>query len=203
MLRFPPPFLPRLFEGWRTWEKFRNSDDSVGYHIGFVPSNRYNGYNHMSSDVIMPKHVVALNTTISFISEISPNSCRWCNIQCANLKANLPTAVRTRITKNAYTEVSALQESFRRNDKEVDEEVRAALVAKMNDHDGGRSNADLTMEQVSFQSSLFIDITIFGGFPPIVVFVINDRFHHLICFNFGRKRFFVILNSFSEIMNLA
>ena len=151
----------------------------------------------------MPKHVEASSTTLHNIIEIAPRVCRWRKVQCADLKANLPVAITKIISKTILKDVGVLQESFRRNDKEVDEEVRAALVAKMNDHDGGRSNADLTMEQVSFQSSLFIDITIFGGFPPIVVFVINARFHHLICFNFGRKRFFVILNSFSEIMNLA
>ena len=98
----------------------------------------------------MPNHVEATYKTVQIISDVTPNICKWTWVQCADLKAKLPIAVKRILAKNSYNSVGVLQESFRRNDKEVDEEVRAALVAKMNDDERGRSNADLTMEQVSF-----------------------------------------------------
>ena len=84
MRHSPSPFLPRLFEGWRTWEKFSNSDGSVGYLVGYVPSNRYSGYNDISAG---DRHVKASTTAIYIISEISPNVCKWTYVQCMDLKA--------------------------------------------------------------------------------------------------------------------
>ena len=63
-------------------------------------------------------------------------------------------AIMKIIAKGAFQYVGVLQENFRRNDKEVDREVRDAIVMKMSDQEGRSGNVDLTIEQ----KQIFMDL---------------------------------------------
>ena len=85
VLRFPPPLLPRLFEGWRTWQKCIDSEGRTQYRVGFIPIDRYEGSRQQIS-ASMPKHIDATSIAMHIITEIAPNVCTWTKLQIADLK---------------------------------------------------------------------------------------------------------------------
>jgi hypothetical protein len=134
-IHLPSPAKDRLFEAWFTWKEIKLSSGRAAYLVGFVPLTVYPGGGF--KDLSKEGFVLAETTGVYFINEIAPNVCRVTRIQTVDLKFTglLQKAVMDKaidyLAKNQLIEANRLQEKFRRNGKEVDAEVRGALVERM------------------------------------------------------------------------
>ncbi|GMI43365.1 hypothetical protein TrCOL_g9828 [Triparma columacea] len=129
-----PAATNRLFENWFVWKEVKLDNGQTAYMLGFVPLGEYYGasFTNLSKDGF----VIGVTRGIYFFNEIAPNVCRVTRIQTVDLKFSgihktvMDNAIDY-LAKNALVEANRLQKKFRRNGKEVDAEVRGALVERM------------------------------------------------------------------------
>jgi hypothetical protein len=130
-----PAITNRLFENWYVWKEVKLENGLTSYMLAFVPLTEYPGGGF--KDLSKKGFVLAETTGVYFFNEIAPNVCRVTRIQTVDLKFTglLQKAVMEKaidyLAKNQLVEANRLQEKFRRNGKEVDAEVRGALVERM------------------------------------------------------------------------
>ncbi|GMI41984.1 hypothetical protein TrCOL_g13771 [Triparma columacea] len=129
-----PAATNRLFENWFVWKEAKFDNGQTAYMLGFVPLREYYGasFTNLSKDGF----VVGVTRGIYIIAEVAPNVCRVTHIQTFDLKfSGIHKTVTDKaidyLAKNQLVEANRLQEKFRRNRKEVDAEVRGALVERM------------------------------------------------------------------------
>jgi len=129
-----PAATNRLFENWFVWKEAKLDNGQTAYMLGFVPLGEYYGasFTNLSKDGF----VVGVTRGIYIMAEVAPNICRVTRIQTVDLKFHgihktvMDNAIDY-LAKNQLVEANRLQEKFRRNGKEVDAEVRGALVERM------------------------------------------------------------------------
>jgi hypothetical protein len=130
-LKLPAPSDNRLFQMWFTWKEIKLSKNKTSFMLGFVPLSECSvaSFENLSKEGF----VLAETTGVYNITELAPNICRMTRIQTVDAKGyiKLPTALEDIYTKSTMKEANRLQEKFRRNGKEVDSEVRGALVERM------------------------------------------------------------------------
>ncbi|GMI48438.1 hypothetical protein TrCOL_g6642 [Triparma columacea] len=120
-------------EGDKVWAAFGVTVDKSTE--GFVPLTNYPGGGF--KDLSKEGFVLGETTGVYFFNEIAPNICRVTRVQTVDLKFTglLQKAVMDKaidyLAKGQLVEANRLQEKFRRNGKEVDAEVRGALVERM------------------------------------------------------------------------
>jgi hypothetical protein len=116
------------------WKEAKLNNGQTAYMMGFVPLGEYYGasFKNLSKDGF----VVGVTRGIYIMTEVAPNVCRVTRIQTVDLKFSgihktLMDNAIDYLAKNQLVEANRLQENFRRNGKEVDAEVRGALVKRM------------------------------------------------------------------------
>ncbi|GMI24007.1 hypothetical protein TrCOL_g12870 [Triparma columacea] len=124
-MAFPPPLTARAFESWLTWSSFRQEDGRIGYICFFQPIGTYDGPHEKR---ITSKQVEAESTGSFIITSLAPNICRWTRIQSLNLKANIHPSLMALVTRRELRWAGELQERCKRNEAEVDAEMRTALI---------------------------------------------------------------------------
>jgi len=138
--RLPSPYSNRVFSTWRCWQK-EVKEGNVQYVFGFVPQSMYNGT--VESIDTQERYVKGDFTGICVIEEVAPQVCSVLWVESANLKTNLPQAIKILFAKSEMRWANELQEKYRRHGKVVDKEVGDALVEKM--RDGVELSGDLTV----------------------------------------------------------
>mmetsp|Transcript_10792 Transcript_10792/g.22152 ORF Transcript_10792/g.22152 Transcript_10792/m.22152 type:complete len:1934 (-) Transcript_10792:39-5840(-) len=123
-LYFPPPYNSRMFEIKMTWKEEKMSDGRTQYIVGLRPLNDIEGNAVLG-------HTQGETTGIYFIREIAPKVCHVVRIQSVDLHAHLPETLVNLLTKYELKSVEKIQEKFRRNGNEVDDEIRAVIVERM------------------------------------------------------------------------
>ncbi|GMI25113.1 hypothetical protein TrCOL_g11460, partial [Triparma columacea] len=129
-----PAATNRLFEMWFVWKEVILENDKTSYMSAFVPLTEYPGGGF--KDLSKEGFVLAETRGVYFFNEIAPNVCRVTRIQTVDLKFSgihktvMDNAIEY-LAKNELVEANRLQKKFRRNGKEVDAEVRGALVERM------------------------------------------------------------------------
>ena len=129
-----PAATNRLFENWFVWKEVKLENGRTSYMLAFVPLTEYPGGGF--KDLSKEGFVLAETTGVYFFNEIAPNVCRVTRIQTVDLKfSGIHKTVMDKaidyLAKNQLVEANRLQKKFRRNGKEVDAEVRGALVERM------------------------------------------------------------------------
>ncbi|GMI44875.1 hypothetical protein TrCOL_g12708 [Triparma columacea] len=140
-----PAATNRLFENWYVWKEVKLENGQTSYMVAFVPLTEYpgGGFKGLSKEGF----VLAETTGAYFLYEIAPNVCRVTRIQTVDLhfqglqKTLIDKAIDY-LAMNELVEANRLQEKFRRNGKEVDAEVRGALVERI------REGVELEEDQV-------------------------------------------------------
>ena len=94
------------------------------------------------------KYVEGSVKQLHIVSEVTPNICRWVWIQSCDLKAKLPVSATNFLAKSRLAWANSIQEKYRRNNKEVDEEVRDSIVEQMM-CSREKVESSLSQEQVS------------------------------------------------------
>ncbi|GMH59675.1 hypothetical protein TrRE_jg8739, partial [Triparma retinervis] len=129
-MAFPPPLTARAFESWLTWTSFQQEDGETGYICFFMPMNAY--------PEPYERHVTANqkegeSNGCYIIHSLAPNICRWTRIQNVDLNLNVHPKLMSLVTKRELIWANNMQEMHRRNEAEVDAEMRAALIKKLRD----------------------------------------------------------------------
>jgi len=129
-----PAATNRLFEMWFVWKEVKLENGQTSYILAFVPLTEYprGGFKDLSKEGF----VLGETTGVYFFNEIAPNVCRVTRIQTVDLhfqglQKTLMDKAIDYLAKNQLVEANRLQKKFRRNGKEVDAEVRGALVERM------------------------------------------------------------------------
>jgi hypothetical protein len=129
-----PATINRLFENWYVWKEVKLENGRTSYMLAFVPLTEYPGGGF--KDLSKEGFVLAETTGAYFFYEIAPNVCRVTRIQTVDLKFSgihktvMDNAIDY-LAKSHLVEANMLQKKFRRKGKEVDAEVRGALVERM------------------------------------------------------------------------
>jgi hypothetical protein len=129
-----PAATNRLFENWFVWKEVKLENGQTSYILAFMPLTEYpgGGFKDLSKDGFK----LTETTGVYFFNEIAPNVCRVTRIQTVDLKFSgihktLKDKAIDYLAKKQLVQANTLQEKFRRNGKEVDAEVREALVERM------------------------------------------------------------------------
>ncbi|GMH56852.1 hypothetical protein TrST_g14075 [Triparma strigata] len=90
-VKFPPPFQPRYFNNWFTWEHRTMVNGGDMFIIAFEPMNTYTGAHQR----IPPTDKMKEGETngVLIVKEISKNICEWTRIQVVNIGVKLPKKV--------------------------------------------------------------------------------------------------------------
>ena len=76
-------------------------------------------------------HTIGHTTGVFIVTEVAPKICTLMRIQSIDFHASLPDPIINMLTKNEATKTKEVQDTHRRNDNEVDAEVREVIIAKM------------------------------------------------------------------------
>ena len=122
----PGGFHDRLFETWLTWVEKVEVDGRRTYIIAFCPLKKYGGRRHEVDGT--EKLQEATTRGVYIVKELTKHTCEWTWVQQVTLKISLPAKMLDIVTKQQMSWADELQEKFRRNGKEVDQEGVAALL---------------------------------------------------------------------------
>ncbi|GMH72745.1 hypothetical protein TL16_g05998 [Triparma laevis f. inornata] len=123
-VKFPSGFHNRLFETWLTWAKREAEDGKAMYIMAFAPLSEYVGprYKVLGSEEM----TMGMIRGVHVVKEVTTNTCEWTKVQNVDLHMSLPKVILDHLAKNELNLTHMIQESFRRNGKGVDQELRRA-----------------------------------------------------------------------------
>ncbi|GMH74562.1 hypothetical protein TL16_g06498 [Triparma laevis f. inornata] len=125
----PGGFQDRVFEAWITWERSIGFDGLATFIVAFTPLEKYSGTHHKAAG--SEKMQMATTRGVYVVKELTENTCEWTRAQQVDLKISLPANVLNFVATQEMAWANKIQDTFRRNGKEVDVERIAAVAERM------------------------------------------------------------------------
>ncbi|GMH98950.1 hypothetical protein TrVE_jg3047 [Triparma verrucosa] len=123
-----PGVQDRIFHTWLTWKRLMDEDGRETFIIALSPFVEYHGATCHEVEGA-EKLFDATTKGVHIVKKVTENTCEWTHVQQVDLKISvLPEYLVDYIAKQQLGKANELQEKFRRNGKEVDQEGAAALA---------------------------------------------------------------------------
>ncbi|GMH56674.1 hypothetical protein TrST_g10865 [Triparma strigata] len=122
-----PGFQDRFFHTWLTFQRLTDEQGRQIFILVLAPFDEYQGETcHQVAD--SEKMILGTTRGVHIIKEITENTCEWTKVQQADLKISvLPEYLIDFLARQQLGKVNEVQEKFKRNGHEVDQEVANAF----------------------------------------------------------------------------